>query len=174
MKTIQLTDEQYAFLENMAKEMATQSNRMTEFPLFCVYEKKKIFKPEGCGEFRAWTDSCGEPIYEEELNDCTPVFEYLGSHPEDKDMKPEDILTERLSFREVCYDIENFPVSGQVYFTEKAAQHHIDMNHYHYDKPFVYVVSAWRNPEMQMLMQLFSLLAPESKQWRNAYGIDIK
>jgi hypothetical protein len=171
MKTIELTDEQYEFFRNIANEMMSQSNRGTEFPLFCVYQKIKVPKPEGVGEFRAWSDSGGEPIYEDDLQDCNPVKEYLHEHPEDKDMEPEDILTEKLDYREVYYNIEDMPVDGQVYFTEKAAQAHIEANGYHYNEPFVYVVSAWRNPELQTIMQFMRIFGTENEQWSNAYAI---
>jgi hypothetical protein len=46
------------------------------------------------------------------------------------------------------------PVPGQVYFTEAAAQEHIDRNHYHYREPFVYVEGAWRNPERQNVRRI--------------------
>lgn len=46
-----------------------------------------------------------------------------------------------------------FNLKAGVFFTEAAAQQHIDENHYHYTDPSIYVVSAWRNPEMQALMR---------------------
>lgn len=50
-------------------------------------------------------------------------------------------------------EVKVFNLKAGVFFTEKAAQEHIDENSYHYTKPTIYVVSAWRNPEMQALMR---------------------
>lgn len=172
-KTIEVTDEQYEFFDNIAKEMVTQSNQGTEFPLFCVYQKEEVPAPAGCGQFPGWHKD-GETYYEDDLKDCAEVNDYIEEHPEDKDMKPADILTEKLEYEEVCYDIKDVPVVGQVYFTENAAQRHIDANSYHYNKPFVYVVGAWRNIEIQKLMQFFSLFGHKSEQWSNAYAIERK
>ena len=41
-----------------------------------------------------------------------------------------------------------------VFFTERACEFHIAQNHYHYNKPRSYVISAWRNPEMVETMQM--------------------
>ena len=80
-----------------------------------------------------------------------------------------------MGYEKVFYNIKDVPVEGQVYLTEKAAQHHIDSNSYHYHEPFIYVVGAWRNPEIQTLMQLMSLFLPagsdKDHQWGNAYRI---
>ena len=40
-----------------------------------------------------------------------------------------------------------------VFFTAKACQEHIDENSYHYTNPRVYAIAAWRNPEVQTIMQ---------------------
>jgi hypothetical protein len=44
-------------------------------------------------------------------------------------------------------------LNSGMYFTQQACQTHIDENYYHYNnaRPFAY--SAWRNPELQMVMQ---------------------
>lgn len=161
MKTIELNDEQHEFLLAMAKAMMTQDNRITENPLYCVYQKKEVPKPEGCGDETAWFSSDAQhTLYEDDIDEF--IERYIYEHPEDKDLSREDIL-EKDGYRKVEFSIEDVPVEGQVYLTEAVAQEHIRCNGYHYTKPFVYVVSAWRNPELQQLMQIVLSLAGERK-----------
>ncbi|MFR4037122.1 MAG: hypothetical protein ACLTZT_04500 [Butyricimonas faecalis] len=50
MKTIQVTDEIYAFLSNLSKEIKSQDNRATAPPYFQVQEDEEIAVPKGCGK----------------------------------------------------------------------------------------------------------------------------
>ncbi len=153
MKTINVTDEQYEFLMNLSKEINTQDNRITADPIFCVYHKVMTPMPEGCGE-EGWINEEGDLLTEEDIKEI--VDEYNEEHKNDmsnKDyefqdhLKSEEEILEELEYRKVNYEFQDTPVSGQPYFSEKAAQNHIDCNHYHYHKPFTYVESAWRNDE---------------------------
>ena len=60
--------------------------------------------------------------------------------------------------------IDVFNLRAGVFFTEKACQEHIDQNDYHYNKPRVFAVSAWRNYEMQEVMQHISALTTEDNK----------
>lgn len=166
MKTIILTDEQYEFLMNMAKEMMTQNNRITENPLFCVYEKKKIDCAEDCGDGWCWVGGNLEsPVYDDEVQKY--IEEYIEDNGIKGDISAEDIFVEKLGARKASYRNKEMPVEMQVYFTEKAAQAHIDANHYHYSNPFIYVVGAWRNLEMKTLMEIVLSLAGKRDCYRN-------
>lgn len=150
MKTIQVTNEQYDFLLSLAEELKKQDNRITANPIFCVYQKKKVFTPEGCGEHSDWFDDEGHILSEEDLLDI--IGEYRSDH-EDSSLDKEGILIEA-GCRLLDYNIEDVVVEGQYYFSEKAAQNHIDRNHYHYSKPFTYVESAWRNDEWNTIREI--------------------
>jgi hypothetical protein len=43
MKTIEVTDEQYEFLKEAKNLLATQDNRCTRDPLYCIMEKTKVY-----------------------------------------------------------------------------------------------------------------------------------
>jgi len=150
MKMIEVTDEQYEFFMNISKEMHTQDNRITADPIFCVYEKDLRILPVGYGRTSGWFDNEGSLLTEADIKDV--ISEYKDDHS-DSVLKDEDILLE-LEYQQFDYDIIDTPVSGQVYLTEKSAQKHIDRNHYHYKQPFVYVDSAWRNNEWQMIREI--------------------
>lgn len=176
IKTIpfNLTEDQYSFFENIAREMTTQGNRATEFPLFCIYQKEKIPAPEDIAEFSEWHNSDRQKTIDENEIDET-IKEYLYENPEEEELKLDnEAYLEKMGYEKVFYNVRDVPVSGQVYLTEKAAQHHIDCNSYHYHEPFIYVEAAWRNPELQMIMQLMFAFCPagtNDHQWHNAYRI---
>ena len=163
MKIIEVTDEQFEALKKMASLLNSQKNRMTGEPIFCVYEKSDIAKPEGCGNERGWVADEGmiHDDLAEELAEDWREENQDEDKPDERDW--EDILTEELGYREVSYSIEDVRVDqGQYYFTEEAAQRHIDLNHYHYNQPFTYVESAWRNPEWQLIRKVLM----ESKSFK--------
>lgn len=158
MKTIEVTDEQYDALVHMSNAMAVQDNAGTANPLFCVYQKEKVMVPEGYGDGVHWHDGDGNFIDEEDIDDDETIKEYCEEHPEDKDLDAEDIL-KKLGYEKFYYKIEDVPApDGQVYFTHESAQEHIRRNHYHYHEPFVFVNSAWRNDEMQLLMDVVAAI----------------
>jgi len=159
MKNINVTDEQYEFLINLSKEINTQDNRITADPIFCVYQKEMRPMPEGCGE-EGWVNGDGNLLTDEDIDEIVDEYnkEYKNNDNKDNEFhdfkKDEEEILEELEYRKVNYEWTDVPVSGQVYFSEKAAQNHIDCNHYHYHKPFTYVESAWRNNEWQIIRKI--------------------
>lgn len=164
MKTIQVTDEQYDFLRNLSKELKTQDNRITANPVFCVYEKKIVFVPDDCGDHINWFDNEGSILSKKDIKKI--IKEYLKDNKDSSILDEEDIL-EELEYRKASYNIEDVKVSGQSYFTEKAAQKHIDQNHYHYKEPFVFAESAWRNYEFQKLREIILNLTNNESEIKN-------
>jgi hypothetical protein len=153
MNNIAIPEKDYELLRHMMRRIMAQDNRLTAHPLYCVYQKQIVFKAEGCGDKWGWLDKEGHILSEKE--EAEAIAEYREENPEDaKDLTDVDIIEHKLENRKVEYSIEDVPVSGQTYLTEKAAQDHIDRNHYHYKEPFVYVESAWRNFEMQNLRRI--------------------
>lgn len=160
MRVIKLSDKDYDFLKNTAALMMTQDNKATANPLYCVYQKIKVITPEGVGDHVGWLKD-SESVSEKEVMDA--VKQDCEAHPE-KDNRTDDEVAEELGYEKYYYKLEDVPVQGQTYLTELAAQFHIDKNSYHYHKPFVYVESAWRNPEIQNLRRIicaiFGMEAP--------------
>lgn len=154
MKTIQITDEQYDFLMNLSKELKTQDNRITEHPIYRVYQKTTIVKADGFGDQIGYLDDEGHITSLEDLQKSGEIEDYRREHPEDSDEDDECILENRLKYQKLELNEEDIPVSGQVYFTENAAATHIVANHYHYNRPFTFVESAWRNFEWQTIREI--------------------
>ena len=159
MKTITVTDEQYDFLVKLSGLLNTQDNRITADPIFCVYEKKVVYLPDGHGRETGWFSNEGRLQSDKDIDEI--IDEYKQEHQE-CDLDDDEIL-EELEYRKFDYDIEDVPVSGQYYFSEQAAQNHIDCNHYHYNEPFVYAESAWRNIEWQIIREVILSLTKKGE-----------
>ena len=171
MKTIEVSDEIHAKLIELATEMTTQNMRHTRMPhMFQIAEQKEVAAYEGQGE-DIWADSDGGVLRtEEDIKDY--VIQFLEENDErlfnfsvgeEKQLREEateiydamlsldeveDYLTER-GYRKVAVTTEQS--FKNTFLTAKDCQEHIDKNHYHYNEPRVYLNSAWRNPEMELV-----------------------
>lgn len=62
-------------LKNIAHEINTQDNRITADPLFCVFQKRRIYGiDEDCHDFYIFTDEDGSEI------PCIDVDEFVNAH----------------------------------------------------------------------------------------------
>ena len=69
--------------------------------------------------------------------------------PEDWDYEDSEEEDGQVSY----YVVERKPnLMAGFFFTHQACKDHIQANHYHYDNPKPYCISAWRNPELQGVM----------------------
>jgi hypothetical protein len=159
MKTIQVSDEMYAQLMELSKEMNIQDKRATAEPYFFqIQTKKKIYVPDGCGN-ECWVNDDNEIETEEGINDT--IFQYedeaipIENIQSMKDYEKEEIL-ERAGWRKVNYQFED--QYENAFFTSKACKDHIEKNHYHYHKPIDYLTHAFRNPEMELIFKFLSSL----------------
>jgi len=129
-------------VDNIVYCIDTQDNRCTAEPIFLVQEQKRIYgmDPEYSGQDTVWLDCLNDS---EELTDAEA-----------------QVLEER--YLETLEEPENFVRTGyidqweyvQPFFTEEAAQNYIDMNKHRHDELRIYVDSAYRNYEWQMIRAL--------------------
>lgn len=49
------------------------------------------------------------------------------------------------------------------FLTKEACQKHIELNHYHYNNPHTYAMTAWRNPEFERLMNIIETMEFEEE-----------
>jgi len=146
-----INEEDLKFLIDTGKEMNKQNNRCTQFPVFVVMHKVKVY---GDSSYCSEVERKNREDYnaEEVLCDkCQKLF--------DKDKKLPDYCEECGSDGFSWFNWEDKIEDGcGVFLTAKAAQRHIDENYYHYYKPFTYGISCWRNPEMQKVLEILSKL----------------
>ena len=142
MKTIKLTDDEHAFIKELVERMEKQDNRVTAFPMYYVYEIEEVEVPSEQGwDFVIYRDEDYSEIkrFTPENAPDLPKFEYAHVSFVKEQDKPR--------------------VDVGPFLTERAAKEHIGANDYHYNKPFVYVNSLWRNWEMQNLLKtLFTVM----------------
>jgi hypothetical protein len=139
MKTIEVTDEVYAKLIELANEMTTQNMRGTRMPhMFQIRDWKKVYDAELNGDTVIWLDR-GNGI---EIETIESLIDYI--HLEE-------------------YSYSLVAEYTNCFLTAKAAQAHLEANHYHYHKDAdVYLNHAWRNPEAELVSTfLCSLIGKE-------------
>lgn len=131
------------WLLEISQKLNTQDNRMTSEPLFCVFQKRRIYGiAEEYGEHSVWIqldEGCEVDASEVELD------EY------------EDPVND--IFEKVWYlDVDEFVTA---HLTEAAALHHIKINGHNLKNPFTYVTSQYRCPEYIKLREwIMSLSKP--------------
>jgi len=167
--TIELPDNYGEFLIKLGKELATQDNVHSSWPIWYVMEDKEVHgNSSGDYEHQRRKDS----DYVPENSYCDSCQAILDGEDEDNEDLPEICPTDECSTDTyVYYDIERtYGSYGSTFFlTQKACQQHIDANSYHYTNPRPYADSAFRNEELQALIQALILLAGE-KIPSNHYG----
>lgn len=153
MKTIELPDYLADALIATGKELATQNNRSTAWPVWYVTEEQHVYTNEyGDYEHKVRRDS--DMIEASDL--CVSC---RGKFHEDEDM-PDD-CDDCSADAFLYYNIERGFTSygSQFFLTEKACQEYIDANAYHFTAPQPYAASMFRNHEMQPIVQALILMA---------------
>ncbi len=137
------TPDEIAYLTG--RKMAEQDNRHTQYPLFVVRNKVKRYCAAEDAEFsdryefapkNAICDDCRKQEEEGELPD---------------QCRTDECLEEAFAWFNWEW-VED--IRAGVFFTAEECERHLKKNAYHYhEEAHVYCVSAWRNPEMQAVMQ---------------------
>lgn len=137
--------EDFKYIQDMGRVMASQDNRATQYPLYAVMEDRRNFVEPG--------QDYDERERKEDTNEwdlcksCSALFEDDKELPADcSDCDPDAFDHWKLE------DHLAIEMAG-VFFTEMGCQTHIDTNKHHYNNPRVYGIGAWRNYEMQAVMR---------------------
>jgi hypothetical protein len=167
MKTIEVSDEMYQQLIELATEMTTQDPLGTRMPhLFQIQTDVRVYKDDLNGDTKVFVDSSGDFLIIEtfgELKDYMLNTMHESLLPEDLkewwdawqegspfDTNLVDYLEEQFpDLKETSYSIEY--KYENAFLTSKACARHIELNDYHYANPKVYLKHAWRNPEMELV-----------------------
>jgi hypothetical protein len=174
-KHIEISDELYSKLMGIVKEVATQDNRATRAPYFFqIRDWKKVYDFNLNGDVHFFLDRDSGDEFET-LEDLKGHLEYQDFEYDEDELKSlwedwknygmsdlADWLEEKDLGLEACsYSLE--PDYKNSFLTEKDAEDHLRLNHYHYHKDAdTYLMHAWRNNDMETLYELFKELKPES------------
>lgn len=159
MKTIQVNDEMYKFLMNLSKELNTQNHRCTAMPYFFqVQSKEQIPALEGSG-IEAW--HCDGSVIEtkQEIEDAVNEYKEWDEHTTKfnflYDYEIEEML-EDAGYNKIYYEYEH--VYTNAFLTEKACKEHIKANKHHYNEGVDFLSHAFRNPELEKVMEFLCSL----------------
>ncbi len=173
-KTIEVSDEMYDKLIEIATEMTTQDPRGTRMPhLFQIRDRKKVYDWACNGHEIIWVDR-SESFEVETLDDLidylsgSSYFDEMEDYQEQSEIAEITRLWEENEIgdwiSENCKDLEECsytmePVYINSFLTAKAAEEHLRLNHYHYHKDAcVYLNHSWRNPEAELVSQFLCSL----------------
>jgi predicted CopG family antitoxin len=178
MKTIQISDEAYAFLKDLAGKLNTQDNRMTANPrYYAIREKDNIYgMEEGYADDYIYVDEDGEM-------ECDTVEEAFGYILECNDIdllegesfssairrewgdkwssrsftrpmvsvSDEEILVELFKWGKVR--VRHTEKFSNCFLTEEAAKQHIRINGHNLRSPDIFLFHAYRNEELDMVIK---------------------
>ncbi len=124
-------------IEQIRYRMRTQKNYATEHPIYCVMQKQRVFGfAEGYQDGYQWFDAdSNEDCDQETSNQLDREAEYCDEWHID------GVNYRRVGFK----DIDQFVT---LCFTEQAARDFMESQAHRLNKPFLYVDSLDRNPEM--------------------------
>lgn len=168
-KTIEVSDEMYDKLIELANEMTTQDMRATRMPhMFQIRDWKKVYDWRCNGDQIIWVDSSTH-FEVETLDDLIDYLSESGHFDGMEDYQEQSEIAEITRLWEEndigdwisdnCEDLEGCsysmePVYINSFLTAKAAEEHLRLNHYHYHRDAdVYLKNAWRNPEAELVSQ---------------------
>jgi len=154
MKTITVSDEMFTQLCRLSEDMNNQDNRATADPiLFELQVKEQSPTASDYSDLFVWRES-SEYIYNtiKELRErIDEYFEREGYSSEMTDREVEDCAEEKLGI-ERAYYLERW-VTKETFFTLREYEDHVRQNSHHYTDPRSYVVHAWRNPGMELVVK---------------------
>ena len=170
-----LSQEDIEFLKELQHKLKTQETDYQAAPRFWgVMETKRIY---------GFSDDYSDGIYirdcdidefcyeDDELDDA---LEFLT---ENEYVNEDDIshVTNLYDLKEILEDLghtveiygyKELDVLSEetgCFLTKEACKKHIELNHYHYDKPRTYAMTAFRNPEFGRLMKIIENIEFEEK-----------
>ena len=163
MATIEIPDYLAEQLIKTGKELAKQDNLHTAWPIWYVTEIVKVQAPEDSAEY---TERIDPDCYDisDVCDDCAKEWEETGNPPDTCDnYKCDDTFYHYNKERQFA------SYGSEFFLTQKACQEYIDANAYHFSNPKPYAGSAFRNHEIQPIIQALILAAGEEIP-SNHYG----
>lgn len=156
------------FLKNLQNELKTQDTDCQINPRYwVVVEKVKQLSLDDWGTPLIYdSEGCESYTLEQYVE---YIQKYLEENDEQHlanwDVVDKTNVNEVIDFAETYFCIkltltyyeEKYQISPNTFFlTKKEAQKHIDNNSYHYTEPHTYGMTAWRSPEFERFLKIFT------------------
>ncbi len=154
----------YEFLMELSKELNAQDHRHTAMPYFVqIMTDKQVVACEGCGT-EIWVNCDGDQLEtEEEIKEyiTESLVNELSLSDKDADLKYEEMVGEwewKVEGWLESHDYRKVNVTTEqryenAFLTVKACKQNIKCNRHHYNNPKTYIQSAFRNPELEKVME---------------------
>lgn len=164
MPTIEISDEDLKFLQDLAHEMATQDNRATGQPYYyCVQQVKRIVGMDpGISDESVFV---GGDDYEEFKTKEEAIESFMAV-----DGMSEEAAETHFKENFSEFGVLETTVDSNFFLTLKGFKEHMRLNAHNYpgkqdgdnykdsEKVYSYVQSAWRNPEVRTLYGVIARL----------------
>ena len=148
MKTLELTDDDMSYIKILSESIKTQDNRITSHPIFLVQVvSTRLTSDSNDFEREVWMDDDWDEVDEDKSAELQELDDNWQDIP--------DGYTK-------MYEVETWR-DVQPFLTEKGAQLYIDNNSHNLNRPRIYVSSAYRNYEWQMMRKLVQTVAEQIK-----------
>lgn len=162
-----LNEEEIKFLKELAIKLKTQDTRATAKPVLYHIAQPVIAwgidqEYDHDRSIIVFKSNPEENFMEDDID---AIREWVEEYCEDNEIEIPDISStddfkEFLDEQEieyyVCYGKENVQYHN-AFLTDEAAKRHLALNSHHYNKdgqPYTYCSHAWRNPELEKLLQI--------------------
>jgi len=169
MRTIQISDEDSKFLEDLQHELNTQTNDGNADPVYWgVMETREVGVPDGCGDERIYLGDGGTETLEGAV---AYIAEYIV---DDENMEAwnevdktntNDVIEfcrEKLGMSEVrIIDVAKKSEISRytgAFLTKRACQQYIDSYGYNHSNPHTYAMTAYRNFELEHLLKILKTM----------------
>lgn len=167
---IEVTQEQYDFLQELQHELLTQPTDGNADPVFWgVIEEKEISVPDGCGELRIYLGDGVVSTLEEAVAYVNEWIENCGDETKNAwNETDHECLEEVMDFMTAYNDSQcrlvwvdkKWELSDDTgaFITKRACQEYIDKYGYNHSNPHTYAMTAFRNPEYEKLLNLLKTI----------------
>lgn len=159
LNDLNFTPDDIVFLQELAKELREQDNRIAAEPLFCVQTKRFVYglDSEYADDYEYYDEDNCESYSEDELIDILEERKQeaiengtYDKYSDEFELNPYD--DPPAPFRRVYY--KDYYETVTVHFTEKAADHYMRTNSHNLNEPRVYVTSQDRAYEWNRLREI--------------------
>lgn len=171
MKNIEIPQEDFDFLKDLQHELLTQPDDGQADPRYWgILETKEEPAPEGVGTPVIYMGDGGTMTLEEaikyieddylpnEEQECKDIWEDLDKNNMDEVVNFMHDMFDWKDTRVVYLDRQQRVAENAMFLTKRSCQKHIENNRHHYSRPQTYAMTAWRNPEMERLLNILKTI----------------
>lgn len=171
MKNIEIPQEDFDFLKDLQHELLTQDTDGQADPRYWgILETKEAPAPYGCGEPLIYFGD-GTMSFDEAKKYAEETMRIEREYDIETEEFPEDWVNldkdDMDGFCEFCHNHFGWyetrvvwvgkkeeVAQNAMFLTKRSCQQHISNNFYHYSRPRTYAMTAWRNPEVERLLNI--------------------